>query len=102
VTRHPDPRNANPLAVLRFHVTGAVERGEAQSITAVEYTGHVVWCDNPRHGEAAHKEIWDTAYKSSDAAAGDPMVCHYPHLANAPTADLPERPEGYYHQALDD
>jgi len=36
-TRHPNPRNANPLDVLRFHVTGAVERGEATPITAIEH-----------------------------------------------------------------
>lgn len=31
-TRHPDPRNASPLEVLRHHVSGAIARGEGVAI----------------------------------------------------------------------
>jgi hypothetical protein len=39
----------NPLDRLRYHVSGAIERGEAAPIVAVEYPPYPCNCEHPSH-----------------------------------------------------
>ena len=50
--RYPNPEQADPRDVLRFHVTGAIERGEGAAI--VEQSGRMAGIPSKAWREKAH------------------------------------------------
>jgi hypothetical protein len=91
--RHPKPTPVCQTDLDRLNKPDNFDK--MPTVTGIER----VWCENPAHSSDPHYPTMTGRYTDADSAAKDPNECHWPHLV-PPVADLPDRPEGYYHSPL--